>query len=58
MKLPAALTRLVRYGAIGTIAAIIHASVLLGLGPWLPLSLVNRSAFSPPPLRDTSAMPC
>ena len=45
MKLPAALTRLVRYRAIGTIAAIIHASVLLGLGPWLPLSLVNPIGF-------------
>ena len=45
MKLPAALNRLVRYGAIGTIAAVIHASVLLGLGPWLPLSLVNPIGF-------------
>ena len=45
MKLPAALNRLVRYGAIGTIAAVIHASVLLGLGSWLPLSLANPIGF-------------
>ena len=45
MKLPAALNRLVRCGANGTIAAFIHASVLLGLGSWLPLSLVNPIGF-------------
>ena len=45
MKLPAALNRLVRYGAIGTIAAVIHASVLLGLGSWLPRSLANPIGF-------------
>ena len=45
MKLPAALNRLVRYGAIGTIAAVIHASVLLGVGSWLPRSLANPIGF-------------
>ena len=58
MKLPAALNRLVRYGAIGTIAAVIHASVLLGLGPGSPSAWPTRSASSPPRLRDTWVMPC
>ena len=45
MNLPAALNRLVRYGAIGLIAAAIHAAVLLSLGSWLPLSLANPIGF-------------
>ena len=45
MNLPAALNRLVRYGAIGLIAAVIHAAVLLSLGSWLPLSLANPIGF-------------
>tara|TARA_E500000178_G_scaffold54291_1_gene50500 strand:+ start:97 stop:1335 length:1239 start_codon:yes stop_codon:yes gene_type:complete len=45
MNLPAALNRLVRYGAIGLIAAAIHAAVLLGLGSWLPLSIANPIGF-------------
>ena len=45
MNLPAALNRLVRYGAIGLIAATIHAAVLLSLGSWLPLSLANPIGF-------------
>ncbi len=45
MKLPAALNRLVRYSSIGLIAAVIHASVLLGLDSWFPLSLANPIGF-------------
>lgn len=45
MNLPAALNRLVRYGAIGLIAASIHAAVLLSLGSWLPLSIANPIGF-------------
>ncbi len=45
MNLLAALNRLVRYCAVGLIAAAIHAAVLLSLGSWLPLSLANPIGF-------------
>ena len=42
---PSLLQRLARYGAVGVVAAAVHAAVLLGLGRVIPLWLANPFAF-------------
>ena len=45
MNVSALLNKIGRYGAIGMLAAAVHAAVLLFLGRWIPWSLANPIAF-------------
>ena len=45
MSMPPVLTRVLRYGLVGGMAAAVHISVLLLLDPWMILSLANPIAF-------------
>ena len=45
MNVSALLNKIGRYGAIGMLAAAVHAAVLLLLGRWIPWSLANPIAF-------------